>query len=559
MPPSLLARLEEWKGRFGDPETGRLEKLLTAVAGRRFNDAHSLIRLHETLLFLRAYPRNGEVARLTDAILFSFADRIARLRARGADLSALEEPEVSGIAGTSLSAAFSYEVARRLASRYPRGLDVDWEWCDDLERLGPVAFRFLPLMGEDWPVEANVPYPEWVRAARGRGGTDLKWLLERLARLPLTPKEQAALYDSLQLLLVWQLGNAPTTRSRLRLPVTKLYCHDGPLLRRSDVSLWRELEGPPLPLTRLSRTESQRILDLVLDISAMRFRELYGFTHPDTKRVVRADAGRGVEVFLFGVPPEWRLPLRAYHAALYFKNGVPCGYIEVLSLFERAEVGFNLYYTFRDGESAWLYARLLRLLRQTIGVTCFSVDPYQVGHHNQEAIDSGAFWFYRKLGFRPVDPRIARLVELEERRIRETPGYRTPQSKLKKLATGYLLFEGPQARPGEWDRFRIRNLGFAALRRLAERFHGEAAEMRREASLRVARVLGFESTHDLALVLSLIPDLERWTAEEKRAAAAILRSKQRGEESRYLRLMQRHARLRAAFLKLGAQPGGRSP
>ena len=28
------------------------------------------------------------------------------------------------------------------------------------------------------------------------------------------------------------------------------------------------------------------------------------------------------------------------------KNGVPAGYVETLSLFERAEVGFNLYYTF---------------------------------------------------------------------------------------------------------------------------------------------------------------------------------------------------------------------
>jgi hypothetical protein len=57
-----------------------------------------------------------------------------------------------------------------------------------------------------------------------------------------------------------------------------------------------------------------------------------------------------VQIFVFGVPPEWRLPLRAYHSALFFKKGVPIGYVEVLSLFERAELGFNLYYTFREGE-----------------------------------------------------------------------------------------------------------------------------------------------------------------------------------------------------------------
>ncbi len=105
--------------------------------------------------------------------------------------------------------------------------------------------------------------------------------------------------------------------------------------------------------------------------------------------------------------------MRAYHAGMMFKNGVPVGYVECLSLFERMEVGFNLYYTFREGETAWLYARLLRLFRQYAGVTCFSIDPYQIGHENEEAIESGAFWFYRKLGFRPVEPEIARLMDAE--------------------------------------------------------------------------------------------------------------------------------------------------
>ena len=52
---------------------------------------------------------------------------------------------------------------------------------------------------------------------------------------------------------------------------------------------------------------------------------------------------------------------------MFFKNAVPIGYIECLTLFEHMEVGFNLYYTFREGETAWLYARLLRLFHRTDG------------------------------------------------------------------------------------------------------------------------------------------------------------------------------------------------
>jgi hypothetical protein len=216
------------------------------------------------------------------------------------------------------------------------------------------------------------------------------------------------------------------------------------------------------------------------------------------------------------------LPLRAYHGGMFFKNGVPAGYVELLSLFERAEVGCNLYYTFREGESAWLYARILRLFRQVLGVTCFSVDPYQIGLENPEAVDSGAFWFYRKLGFRPVDPKVAALTAREERRMRQKPGYRSSKRTLEKLAEGYILFEAPSSEKGAWDNFSVRNL-----------------------------CLAIPSSSGLAQVLSLIPDLARWTPEEKAAAAKILRAKQSASEARYLRLMQRHPRLRAAFLALG--------
>jgi len=547
----LLDRLEQWKSRFGSGKSVDLEKLLVVVRKLRFPDAASLIRLHETLLFLRAYPRSQNVARLADGILFSFADRVAVLETQGGDLSALAEPEVSGIAGSSFSAVFSHEVAQRLAKLHPRELKINWEDYENAD-MGAVMSRFLPLLEEDWPVEANIPYRAWLRAAVPLKERGLSWLLERFDSLPVVAREQAMLYDSLQLPLVWDLGNSRSTRSRMRLPGGTLFCHDAPLLRRSDISLSSELAGPPLSLTKLSLTDARRILDMILDTSAIRYRELYGFTHPDTPRVFRADIGRGVQIFVFGVPPEWRLPLRAYHSALFFKNGVPIGYVEVLSLFERAEVGFNLYYTFREGESAWLYAQVLRLFRGLLGVSCFSVDPYQLGHHNQEALDSGAFWFYRKLGFRPVEPGLMRLVEREESRLRRQSGYRTPRRTLKKLADGYMIFEGPGAQHGTWDRFHVRNVGFAVEHKMARHFGGDAGKMRRATADHLSRALGIASMCDLALVVSLIPSLDKWTQTEKSALAAILRAKERANERRYLRLLQRHVKFRDAVLRLGS-------
>jgi hypothetical protein len=485
----MLEKLETWKRQFGGRENGALERLLERVARTRFRDAGELIRLHETLLFLRAYPRTPAVAQLADEILGNFAGRVA-----GISSDAFENPEVSGIAGTSVGAVFSYEVARSLHTRHGGDIDIAWDRYDEIDRMGPVVSQLIPLVREDWPVEAHVPFQKWVPG--------LGWLLSRLKG-----PEAAERYASLSLPLEWKVA-PKVSRSMLRLPRRKLFCHTEPLIRRSDVSLTRELAGPKIAVRRVSRSEVRGILDLIMDTSAMRYRELYGFSHPDESDVRHADFGRGVEIYFFGVPRKWRLPLRAYHGGMFFKNGVPAGYVELLGLFERAEVGFNLYYTFREGESAWLYARLLHLFRQELGVNVFSVDPYQIGHENSEAIDSGAFWFYRKLGFRPVDPAIEALTSREEAKMQRTPGYRSSPRVLERLASGYIIYEGPGAERGAWDRFNV---------------------------------------HELALT-GRIP-----------GAAKIAAAKQHGPEAGHLRMLQRDRILRAKFLSRASEARDTEP
>ncbi len=489
------------------------------------DDAETLIRAHEALLFQRAYPKNPRDVEEAERLLPGFGERVEQLRKSGADMTPFEEPEVSGIAGTSFSAIFSYPIARWLARAHPDEVEIDWDHHEREARLGSALPRFLPLLEEDALVEAHPPYREWIKAARG----GLTWLIQHLERSGLGYEQRAEVYDSLELPLCCRLRTGPWTRTLTRIPVREIFYHDGPLLKRSEISLDAEVTAPPLPLRRLPKAEGEALLALARDTSAVRFRELHGFTHGDASNVWRAPSERGVDIFLFGVPPARRLPLRAYHAGMMFKNGVPIGYVEGLSFFERMEVGFNLYYTFREGETAWLYARLLRLFRQYAGVTCFSVDPYQIGHENEEAIESGAFWFYRKLGFRPVRPEIAKLMEVEERKVKATPGYRTPARALRRLAAGSMIYESPGAPRGDWDQFAVRNLGFAVNRR------------RRRAAGK-----------GIALVVLLIPGLARWPAADRAALAEILRAKSAREEKRYLRLMQQHERLRAALLELGS-------
>jgi hypothetical protein len=188
----------------------------------------------------------------------------------------------------------------------------------------------------------------------------------------------------------------------------------------------------------LQQTQARLFLGAIVDASAVRYRELYGFLHPDLNCVGHARLGRGVDVFLFG--PSVRLPLRDYLCGMFFKNGVPTGYIECLTRDGKMEVGFNLYYTFREGETAWLYTMLLKLAHEwQPEVRTFSVDPYQIGHENEEAVESGAFWFYRKLGFAPEATDLWPLLAREEKKLAQ-PGYRTPKTTLRKLAESKMVY-----------------------------------------------------------------------------------------------------------------------
>ena len=559
---TLLSQLEESKRQFGGGNERRTEKLLDLLAARRIADADSLIRFHEALLFIRSHPQSPKTFRLAEKLLSTFAARVRELRSSGADLTLLDYIEYSGIAGTTLSGTFSYDIVRFLIDRYRKTVSADWGAQEKPERLGLVLPRLLPLLREDSLVEANIPYLSWLREAAGKLN-DLDWLMRSFARLNVSEREKADIYDSLELRVRWELGESRASRTLNKLRARKVFYHTEPLIRRSEVSLDRELGLPPLELKKLSRAEGKAMQDMLRETTTVRYRELYGITHGDPDGVVRAEVGRGVEIFLWGLPPDRRLPLRAYHAGFTLKNGVPINYIEGITICERMEIGFNTFYTFREGESAWVYTRVLRLLHQIIGVTCISIDPYQIGLGNDEAIESGAFWFYRKLGFRPTRPDLAGLMSREERKIAANPKYRAPARVLRRLSESNVVYEAPGSRRGDWDRFHIRNIGLAVQRRMANEFGGDAEKIRTASANEVARVLKInlknldyrerQAFDGLALVLALIPGLSQWTSAEKKGVVQIIRAKSNADESSYARLLQGHAKLRGAIISLGIQ------
>jgi hypothetical protein len=578
-PDQLLINLEALKSRFDSNSAHVIAKLLSQLSKLQLYP-HQLIRFHECLLFFRAFPSAPSVIASVENLLNTFHRRIEKLRALHADMSAFDDFDTSGIAGTVMQDTLSFDVAQWLTRHIPHNVEIAWDdyWDDyQAERArGAIWPRFIPLLEEDADVEANIPWQRWLDIARGRDNA-LVWLINRFAQLPLPDRERAdrqcadrqraELYDSLHLPLRWKLENLKLSRTRNWKRPRRFYFHDAPLIQRSEVSLAHELAQPAPRLEKLSLAAGEWVMQPIREVMVVRYRELYGTTLGDPRTVVRADLGRGVVMHFWGLPPARRLPLRAYIAGYTLKNGVPINYVEAIGLCEWIEVGFNTFYTYRQGETAWIYAQALRCLRALTHANCISIYPYQIGQNNDEAIDSGAFWFYRKLGFRPGRADLQELCEREEKKISANPKYRTSARILKRLAEAHMFYELPPPKSashesGDWDKFSTRNLGFLVNRRMARHFDGDSEKIRQASAASVARALGIDAARwtalqrqaleNWALVLAMIPDLNRWLPDEKRQLIKIIRSKSAISEMPYLLQTQRHTRLRAELLRLGS-------
>src|SRR5438477_3403451 len=560
---AVLTSLESSRYSFGRDTAARVAKDLAAAAALRYDDIPSLIRFHEALLVLRAFPPSPAVFRRSQELLNRFWKRVELIQNSGADMDEFDPLEVSGIAGTTMQDALGFDLARWLVRRMPGKVDIAWEDLEDERALGAVWPRLMPLLEEDTLAEANIPWQKWLEAAQGNRRRSPSWMLERFAELAIPEAEKGRLYDSLRIPLRWHLQNSRISRTRNSRPVDRVFYHDAPLITRSDISLQRELARRPPEFKMLSRTAGESIMDLIREVMLVRYRELYGTTLGDARSVVRADVGRGVSIYLWNLPPAQRLPLRAYVAGLTLKNGIPINYIEAIGLFEWIEVGFNTFYTFRGGEVAWTFAQVLRCLSHLTGATCISMYPYQLGHHNEEAIESGAFWFYRKLGFRPGRPDLLRLVEREEQRITRDPKHRTSARTLRRLAEGHAFYELSGSETGAWDRFSTRNLGLQVNRRMA-RSGKNLDEFKNRSTMRLKRILdksysGHTSPvhgtafQNFAMLATLLPDLASWIPAEKKSFAEIIRAKSSADEMGYLHLLQTHDKLRDSLLKLGSQ------
>ncbi|MBI4572028.1 MAG: hypothetical protein HY713_01920 [candidate division NC10 bacterium] len=550
---ALVDLLDRSKNRFTPEDRTAKHAALRALAGRSFRDRALLLGFHEALCFLRAYPDDPELLQMVEVALENFGPRVQAPKAGGSP-DAPGPLDETGIARTAIYCPFSYSAARWLSSRFPGGAEIDWD-DEAEERMGAILPFLIGLADEEALVEVGGSYRAWLTAAKGNDTrSDLRWILDRLEQSPIEARSRGALYEGRELRIRWRLQDTPASRTLAKLPVPRVFFHRGAMVRyRGPLS--RRLPGPHIPVRRPASKEAEELLDASRAAVAVRYREIHGFNFADPADVVVADVGRGVQIAWFGLLPEHRLPLRAHYGYALLKNGVPIGYGDASLLFDWVEIAFNIFETFRPGESAFVFVRLLAFVYLHFRVRTFHLDRYQIGYNNEEAIASGAFWFYYKLGFRPKRPDLLRLSADERRLIARDPTYRSSRKTLAQLCQGGMVVSVGGGGDPDSRTFDVQRLGLRALAQAGRNPAGKIATGVAE-SLGTARWRAWpcgerRAFERMAPVLALIPDLPDWSLSDRRRLVEIIRAKAGPREADYLRRMRTHARLRDCLMRAG--------
>jgi len=551
----ILRELESLRGDYGPDIAPRRLELLRRLESRRLRSARQIVRLHEILAFLRAYPDDVAVLGQVESMLASFATR--------ADLLAFRDLLAdSGIVGTDIYYRFYWVIARWLARRWPELLTIDWSEFDNRDRLLDTLDLLLPYSETLGVDSATLSAQEWLERLKGPGETDAAFLIRRFAALDAGEAMQERIYEQLDVPL--RLAGEATTPSRTHAfyGCSKVAFQSQPLSRQRP-SLRIEMNRPPVYVRALSARQGQRIIDLARGAMATRGRDLDAFADANPRDVRLIGFERGLEFACLGARPERRLMLQGRYGFLTLKNGVPIGYAQTTGLFGSAEIAYNIFDTFRGAEAALVFARLLAAARHLFGCDVFAIDPYQLGYGNSEGLASGAWWFYYKLGFRPVDREVRAIVRNELATMKAKPGHRSSLGTLEKLSAAYVYFYADRPRKDVLGRIPLEEIGLRLSDYLAERFGSHREAGLRTCSREAAERLGLDGRFRLGRgerlawnrwspLVCLLPGVGDWKPAEKRALIGVIRAKGGPRESEYLRRFDAHARLRSACLELAS-------
>jgi hypothetical protein len=552
---AAIGKLHRIRGVY-TPEAAR-EKLdlMEALRREQIPKASLLGSFHQSLCFIRAFADGVAQYQSARQALQEFPRRIACLSRREAE--ALSD---TGIEGSRLHYRFSYDVAVWLARRCTDEVEVDWDGVQSFERLDELLRQIVLPVEADYYASGKVSEREWISLAKGdQPFTDFRWLMVQLGKRRSPGRILAEMYDAADLPLSWRPG-PKFAKGTNALALDRIKARNrgmrNPRGRAGD-----EIERPLRKIRRLRKFDGENAIATAMAALAVRHRETYHFNHANPEEVYDADVGYGVHILVYGLLPGYRFSLETTMGYLILANDMPVGYGGASAIFHQANTGINIFDEYRRSEAPYLWVQVMRTYHQLFGCRHFVVNPYQIGAGNAEALRSGAFWFYYRLGFRPVEPDIASLADSERSRAKAREGYRSDIKTLKRLTRCDMHLRLSGARKSEFfeeEWLEVCAAGASAV--LSGQKNVERRSAARDAADGFMKTLGTDTYRDWAKneqrallqqapIMSLIPDLRKWSRRERVDLVKLIRAKGGVGEKDYINLMRKHDRLRRSLAR----------
>jgi hypothetical protein len=420
---SLISQLFSIRNRYGKKFSSQKLNLLNELLREPVKSKKDLQFYYDCLLFLIAYPDNKSIYMLASQSLQRLHSYI---RSHERIKTSLFN---SGITGTQLSAAFSFEIVKWIRKKNPSDIKLNYIEADD-GHIQSILSVVMPKVESEILQDANATWKSWLKMSLNKGEDILDRLIAVFDDADIRPEIRDELWTAIG------INVEINFTSQTRLPDTLItpYYHRS-VIRKN----FRKQQPGSKPIqVDLDETEAEQIIECGRMILVRHLREIDPITFTAPRLVSYYRLPRGLGVALMGMVPERRHPIDSYMGYLVFKNGLPIGYAGSWILFDSARIGLNIFPSFRGGESQFIFDQILNVHRWVYQLNRFSVDPYQLGKQNDEGILSGAFWVYYHAGFRPVREEQKKLAEEEAVKIKSIKGYRTPASILEKLADSRL-------------------------------------------------------------------------------------------------------------------------
>ena len=415
----LINQLFSIRNQFGKKFVSQKVKLLNTLSEHSVRSKKELQLYADTLHFLLAYPDNKTIYRQAIQCLEKFQIFIQ------SNEKLKESLFNSGITGTSLCAAFSFEIAKWMRKNYPENIRLSSFEADE-GQIQSILSVVMPKVESEIFQDANASWRPWFKHFSEKGEILLDKLIAVFDETDIQPGVKDELWNAIGINLEIDFSNHTCLPDSLFTP----YFHLS-LVNRKYVK--QQQSKKPIRVN-LNEKEAAQIIDNGRMVLLRQLREIDPITFTSANLISYYKMSRGISVALMGMVPERRHPIDSYMGYVVFKNGLPVAYAGSWILFDSARIGLNVFPAYRGGESQFIFEQVLILHREVYNLKRFTVDPYQLGKENSDGIHSGSFWVYYRSGFRPVKKEQKQLAEEEFFKIKSIKGYHSSASVLKKLA-----------------------------------------------------------------------------------------------------------------------------